>query len=165
MMQETSRGVSLRVNTRWLALPLSARGLLDELSKYVDEDDIVSLCLGESSDARAIGDEIARLLCAHRGELARVRRDAKALLDRGFIESESEGIRIWIDVPRTERASDAPSPKPSAVRMRRLRDLEREQASLGDALTPSHVTPASVTSDVRSDAGDASRVTRALSQD
>lgn len=163
MMQEASRGGSLRVNTRWLALPLSARGLLDELTKYVDEQDVVSLSLAEGADAVEVGSEISRLLCAHRGEMARVRRDTKALLERGFIEPESDGIRIWIDVPRTERVVDAPSLKPSTARMRLLRD--RERASRGDVLNTSHVTLASVTSDARSDAGDASHVTRALSQD
>jgi hypothetical protein len=100
-----------RVDTCWLALPLSARGLLDELTKYVDAENLVSLCLEESAEAHEVGNEIARLLCAHRGELARVRRDVEALIDRGFIQPD--GVRIWIDVAR-DRDSATASLKPSA---------------------------------------------------
>ena len=57
--------VQPRVETSWLALPLSARGLIDELSNYTDENARIVVCLDKGADFRAIGKEIARLLCAH----------------------------------------------------------------------------------------------------
>lgn len=159
------------LDAEWLALPLSARGLVEELAKYVDDAGRLSAFLVEGADARAVGDELARLLCAHRGEYARVRRDAAVLLDRGFIAIEGTRICLVVDrgdapptlpsMPASTSTLEAPAKSTSAVRMRRLRALQK--ASRRDGLFPSHVTQVAVTSDARSDAGDASHVTRPLS--
>jgi hypothetical protein len=139
-------------NLKWLSLTLSARGLARELSHYVDDVGVVRLRADALLDAVTIGNEIARLLCAHRHEHARVRADVKALLDSGTIVIEVAGLRLC--EAENARASQIESQRalsPSAERMRRHR--ERHQASRSDDQDPSHVTPTTVTSDV----GDASR--------
>ena len=155
-------GVWPRMDTRWLALPLSARGLVDALERIVDDDGVLETALLDDADARAVGDELARLLCAHRGEYARVRRDTALLLERGLIFSEGSRIRLREVICEVAPVLDAPR-STSAIRMRRHR--ERQEAARRDAIPPSQVTPATVTCDARSDARDASHVTRALSLD
>ena len=161
-MTGSAGGVRPRMDARWLALPLSARGLVDELAKIVDDDGVLETALSEGADARAVGDELARLLCAFRSEHARVRRDAALLLERGLIFSEGSRIRMREVIDEVAPVVDA-SKSTSALRMRRHR--ERQEAARGDAVPPSHVTLAAVTCDARSDARDASHVTRALSLD
>lgn len=159
-MTGSARGVRPRMDTRWLALPLSARGLVDGLAKIVDEYGALETALSEGADVRAIGDELARLLCAFRSEYARVRRDAGLLLERGLIFSEGSRIRLREAIGVAAPVLDAPK-STSALRMRRHR--ERQEAARCDAVPPSHVTLAAVTCDARSDARDASHVTHALS--
>lgn len=150
-------------DAQWLALPLSARGLVEELAKIVDDDLTLETALVDGADERAVGDELARLLCAHRGEYARVRRDAAVLLERGLLSLDGSRVQLkFADEDDAAVVAEAPR-STSAVRMRRHR--ERLEASRRDALSPSHVTPDAVTSDARSDAGDASHVTRPLSFD
>lgn len=60
-MTMQSSGVLPRVDANWLALPLSARGLIEELAKIVDDDGGLETSLADGADARAIGDELARL--------------------------------------------------------------------------------------------------------
>ncbi|MGH7329335.1 MAG: hypothetical protein ACREJX_13385, partial [Polyangiaceae bacterium] len=145
----------------WLALPLSARGLVEELARVVDEAGSLSAYLADGADARAVGNELARLLCAHRNEYARVRRDTACLLEGGLISVAGSRISLHARACRVEEAADGLAKSTSAKRMRLLR--EREKAARGDALSPSHVTLPAVTSDARSDDGDASHVTRSLS--
>ncbi len=140
------------INLKWLALTLSARGLARELSHYVDDQGVIRLRADALVDAVTIGNEIARLLCAHRHEHARVRADAKALLDSGTIIIEVAGLRLCeAENARAFQIESQRALSPSAERMRRHR--ERHQASQD----PSHVTPAIVTGDASSDVGDASR--------
>jgi hypothetical protein len=161
MSAESARGVQPLVDTRWLALPLSARGLVEELAKIVDDDGALATCLPDIADAHAIGNELARLLCAHRGEYARVRRDAARLIERGVLSFEGSFIRLN-DRSLHEAAVVAMVRKStSTIRMRHLR--ARQETARRDALSASQVTTDGVTSDAARDGGDASHVTRALS--
>ena len=157
-------GVQPLVDTRWLALPVSARGLVDELQKYADETGRVALRLSERIDACAIGNEIARLLCAHRGELARVRKDAQTLLDDNAITIDGSSIRIC----RMTRAYDAvqklerPRAMTDAERSQLRRD--RERASRDQAVESSpNVTNVTVERDDFRDDRHGASVTRPLS--
>jgi hypothetical protein len=144
------------INLKWLSLTLSARGLARELSHYVDDEGVIRLRADALVDAVTIGNEIARLLCAHRHEHARVRADVKALLDSGKLVIEVAGLRLCEAANSTAvHIESGRALSPSAERMRRHR--ERHQASLRDARDPSHVTPDTVTGDASSDVGDASR--------
>jgi hypothetical protein len=143
------------ISLKWLALTLSARGLARELSQYVDDEGVIRLRADALVDAVTIGNEVARLLCAHSHERARVRADVKALLDSGELVIEVAGLRLLEAANSfTAQIESGRALSPSAERMRRHR--ERHQASLRDAQDPSHVTPAAVTSDASSD-GDVSR--------
>ena len=127
--------VQPQVDTEWLALPLSARGLADELAKYADENARILLRLASAGDARAVGDEIARLLSAHRGELARVRRDAKVLLDTGVLAVDGSAIRLSRIAHQTARLVERPRAMTDAERAQRCRD--RKKASQGDGFDSS----------------------------
>ncbi|MGH7285642.1 MAG: hypothetical protein ACRELY_29335 [Polyangiaceae bacterium] len=123
MTPETvAAGVRPEVDTEWLALPLSARGLADELSKYADEGGGIRLRLAQGSDAKAIGGEIARLLCAHRGEIARVRRDAKALLDAGTLVLDRMTLRLSAAGREAASTIEHVRPLTPAERSQRYRD-------------------------------------------
>ena len=155
MNADMSRSTNLRVNLKWLGLTLSARSLARELLRHADADGFIPLRAEALADPVALGGELARLLCAHRREQARVRDDVKALIDGGTIVVDDEGIHLAIideDAVEIEQPRVVSS---SAVRMRRHR--ERNQASHGYALDPSHVTSTTVTRDAPSDGGDASR--------
>ncbi len=150
------------VDTAWLALPLSARGLVEELAKIVDDECALATCLADVADTRAIGNELARLLCAHRTEYSRVRRDTARLIEHGILSFE--GSFIHLNDREPSEVSVAAIPKStSATRMRRLR--ARQEASRRDALSASQVTTDVVTGDAARDGGDASHVTGALSLD
>lgn len=116
-----------QVDTRWLALPLSARGMVDELSKYTDDNARVILRLDEDADADAVGKEIARLLCAHPGELARVRRDTQKLLDDGVLAVDGSAIRISRIAHETARAVEKSRAMTDAERAQLHRDRQRAQ--------------------------------------
>jgi hypothetical protein len=137
MSAESVRGVQPLVDTRWLGLPVSARGLADELQKYADESGRVALRLREDANADAIGSEIARLLCAHRGELARIRRDAQDLLDHNEIAVDGSLLRLFrfALAHETAQALERPRAKTDAERQQLLRD--REKASREEALAAS----------------------------
>src|SRR5690349_2682670 len=77
----------------WLSLPLSARGLVHELAA-IAHDGVLETSLTDAADARAIGDELARLLCAFRSEYPRVRRDVAVLVHRGFLVVEDSRVRL-----------------------------------------------------------------------
>jgi hypothetical protein len=133
MTTESARGVQPLVDTRWLALPVSARGLADELQKYADETGRIALRLGERVDANAVGSEIARLLCAHRGELARIRRDTQLLLDHHEIAVDGSSLRLcgFARAHETVQTLERPRAKTDAERQQLVRDREkaaREQA-------------------------------------
>ena len=153
------------MNSRWLSLSLSARGLLHELEAVVDDDGGLETSLVDGANARAIGDELARLLCAFSSERARVRRDVAVLLERGFLVVEGARVRLAeLDLepaPVSETVvadRSSPSPRGSAKRMQLLR--ARRKAAAAAKASPSKVTlgdaTGDVTSDASSDAGDAS---------
>ena len=116
------------MNARWLSLPLSARGLLRELANVVDEDDALETSLAVAADARAIGDEIARLLRAFRTEYVRVRRDVCVLVERGF---------LVLDDAANDVAPVTPAPLVGSAK--RMRDLRARRRAATNA-APSHVT-------------------------
>jgi hypothetical protein len=125
-----------QVDTGWLALPLSARGIIDELGKYTDDNARVVLQLDAGADADAVGKEIARLLCAHPGELARVRRDTKKLLDRGDIAVDGSAIRLSRIAHETARSVvERPRAMTAGERQQLCRD--RKKAELEAALASS----------------------------
>jgi hypothetical protein len=156
MNADTSRRADMRVNLKWLGLTLSARTLARELLRHADADGFIALRVEAIVDASTLAEELARLLCAHRREQARVRDDVKALLDGGTISVDDEGIHLaMLDDEAAPQLEQPGVVSASAIRMRRHRG--RHQASRGDALASSHVTPATVTSDAASDGGDASR--------
>ena len=132
--------VQPRVETSWLALPLSARGIVDELSKYTDDNARVILRLDEGADADAVGKEIARLLCAHPGELALVKRDTKKLLDRGFLAVDGSAIRLSRIAHETGR-SVVERPRAMTPAERQWLCRAREKAAREQALAaPQNVT-------------------------
>ena len=134
MTIETSVACPVRplVDTSWLALPLSARGLVDELSKYTDDNARIILRLDDRADADAVGKEIARLLCAHPGELARVRRDTQKLLEGGVLAVDGSALRLSRIAHETARSVvERPRPMTPGERQQLCRDREkalREQA-------------------------------------
>jgi len=134
--------VQPRVETSWLALPLSARGLVDELSNYTDENARIIVCLDKGADADAIGKEIARLLCAHRGELARVRSDTARLLDDGFLAVDGAALRLSRIAHETARSAVRSEAMTDAERSRRYRDNQKllREAELESSRTVTGVT-------------------------
>ena len=117
--------VQPRVETSWLALPLSARGLVDELSNYTDENARIIVCLEKGTDFRAVGKEIARLLCAHPGELGRVRSDTKKLMDDGFLAVDGAALRLSRIAHETARAEVRSEAMTDAERSRRYRENQK----------------------------------------
>ena len=117
--------VQPRVETSWLALPLSARGLVDELSKYTDENARIIVRLDKGADAAAVGKEIARLLCAHPGELARVRRDTKKLLGDGVLAIDGSALRLSRIAHETARPVERPRAMTDAERAQLHRDRQK----------------------------------------
>ena len=154
--------VQPRVETTWLALPLSARGLVDELSNYTDENARIIVNLDKGADWRAIGKEIARLLCAHRGELARVRSDTKRLMDDGFLAVDGAALRLSRIAHETARSVERSEAMTDAERSRRYRE---NQKSLREAELASsrHVTGVTEDRDGFRDDRHVTSVTRPLS--
>jgi hypothetical protein len=130
----------------WLALPLSARGLGDELLKYVDDDGIFALPPGEKE-----ADAVCRIMCAHRDEWKRVAKDLDALVRDGYLVREAAGLCI-------RNFTVAQGRTPSAQRMARMRERGRhattEQARNSDANSDATVT---VTVTSQSDGSDETR--------
>ena len=92
----------------WLALPLSSRGLGSELLKYVDQEGVFALPVGESE-----ADGVCRIMCAHRKEWRRVADDIAALLADGYLVRVPNGLKIRNYVEAQART-------PSAERMAQL---------------------------------------------
>jgi hypothetical protein len=134
--------VQPRVETSWLALPLSARGLVDELSNYKDENARIIVCLDKGTDFRAVGKEIARLLCAHPGELARVRSDTKKLMDDGFLAVDGSALRLSRIAHETARSVERSEAMTDAERSRRYRENKKllREAELESSRTVTGVT-------------------------
>lgn len=130
----------------WLALPLSARGLGDELLKYVDDDGVFALPPNEKE-----ADAVCRIMCAHRDEWKRVAKDLEALVRDGYLVREAGGLCI-------RNFTVAQGRTPSAQRMARMRERERNEAAQpprnSDANSDATVT---VTVTSRSDGSDETR--------
>lgn len=109
---ETWRKLYVRVTAQWLALPLSARGLADELLKYADDEGVI--LLGNDAADTAV----ARLCGAHAHERKRVKNDLKALLDDGFLVPELGALRI-------RNMTSAQGRTGSAGRMARKRERDK----------------------------------------
>ena len=131
-----------RVETSWLALPLSARGLVDELSKYTDENARIIVSLEKGADFRAVGKEIARLLCAHPGELARVRSDTKTLMADGFLAVDGSALRLSRIALETARSVERSEAVTDAERSRRYRENQKllREAELESSRNVTRVT-------------------------
>jgi hypothetical protein len=155
--------VQPRVETSWLALPLSARGLVDELSNYTDENARIIVCLDKGTDFRAVGKEIARLLCAHRGELARVRSDTKKLMDDGYLAVDGAALRLSRIAHKTAaRSIERPTPLTGAQRARLCRDRKKAELEAAPESSRNVTAVTEDRDDARDDRHDAS-VTRSLS--
>ncbi len=139
------------MNASWLAVSLSARGLLRELEWLADDDGEIEIPIADASAARAIGDELARLLCAFRHEYARVRRDVAALLDHGLLSVEGSRLCLLAFEADDVVVSTPLSTGGSARRMRELRARRRAEKTTALA---SLVTAGDVTRDASSDGGD-----------
>lgn len=149
-----------KIDSVWIGLPLSARGLARELASFLGSDDSFKTCLPLDSTPRAVGDEVARLLCAYRDEYGRIRRDVERLLDQGILSIEASTLRLRASLPNANDATASVLKSTSAERMRRHRELAKAR-SVPDG--SSHVTGASVTLPVTGDDAEASHVTSSLS--
>lgn len=110
---ETYRKLYVRVDAAWLALPLSARGLGDELLKYADDEGRIALGGAEPGEA------IATMLSAKPNERERVTEDVKALLGgrKPFLLRDGDELVI-----RTFQRAQNPSK--GAERQRRWRERQ-----------------------------------------
>lgn len=97
----------------WLMLPLSARGLGDEMIKYVDDDGLFALPPGEP-----MTDAVCRIMCAHRKERKRVGEDLADLIRDGYLVKVENGLLIRNFVVAQGRT-------PSAKRMADMRERQR----------------------------------------
>lgn len=149
---------TMSIDGEWLSLSLSARGLLRELVGYVTSDGTLRTSLQPGASVKMVGNEVARLLCAHRGEYARVRRDVEQLLAAHFLSFQGQSIvvKASLETSSTDDVGPSTGGSTSAERMRRHRELAKARSV---TVSASHVTDESVTSD----GSDASPVTRALS--
>lgn len=130
----------------WLMLPLSARGLGDELIKYVDDTGVFALPAGEP-----MVDAVCRIMSAHRSERARVAKDLDALLDDGYLIRGESGLVIRNFVVAQGRT-------PGAKRMADMRERNRASYHTSD-VTRGHNSDVTVTRTVtsRSDGSDTTR--------
>jgi hypothetical protein len=124
--REPWRKLYVRTSAEWRALPLSARGLGDELIKYADDDGV---CAIVNKDEHP-GDAISRTLGAHAHEHARVREDCDALMQGGsdaflVLRGNRLVIRNFYDAQNRVTAS--------AVRMQRKRQKEKAEKCHSDA--------------------------------
>lgn len=85
---ETFLRLYSRITAEWLLLPVSARGLFDELLKYASDDGRVSF-LGASA-----GVGIARVVSAHPSETRRIEADVAALVRDGCVFVDGSALVI-----------------------------------------------------------------------
>jgi hypothetical protein len=113
---ETWRKLYCRVTATWQLLPLSARGLGDELIRYVDDDGLLPI------GSEAPWSAVARILCAHPQERRRLKSDIAKLLEDGYLTLEPGYLKI-----RNLKAAQDRSG--SAVRMARKRERDRAMSA------------------------------------
>ncbi len=103
----------------WELLPLSARGLGDELIRYCDERGQITRPAG-----MALHEVIARLLRAHHSEMRRLKADIDALVRDKFLVVTDDAITIrnFVEAQRTVTESG------ERMREKRARDAELPRA-------------------------------------
>jgi len=116
-------------SAEWELLPLSARGLGDEILRYVDRG-TGTIALGKKPV-----EALCRLLGAHPRERRRVAEDLEALKTDGFCSVSEDGVLV---VRNYLRAQSAVSPVTERVRATRARQAEAVLKHQADA----SVTPA-----------------------
>ena len=104
----------------WLMLPLSARGLGDEMIKYVDDDGLFAIKKG-----RAMVEEVCRIMSAHPKERRRVGEDLADLLEDGYLVKTEEGLKIRNFV-------EAQGASSGAKRTARWRHKREQECDVGD---------------------------------
>lgn len=119
----------LHPSAQWELLPLSARGLGDEILRYVDRG-TGTIALGKKPV-----EALCRLLGAHPRERRRVTEDLEALKADGFCSVSEDGVLV---VRNYLRAQSAVSPVTERVRATRARQAEAVLKHQADA----SVTPA-----------------------
>lgn len=119
----------LHPSAQWELLPLSARGLGDEILRYVDRG-TGTIALGKKPV-----EALCRLLGAHPRERRRVAEDLEALKADGFCSVSEDGVLV---VRNYLRAQSAVSPVTERVRATRARQAEAVLKHQADA----SVTPA-----------------------
>ena len=117
---ETWRKLYVRVDAKWMSLPVSARGLGSELLKYVDDGG--RLHLGTDLEP---GLAVAYMLGARPKEHRRIAEDFGLLVssEHAFLIDEGGGAF------RIRNFEKAQAKSGSAVRMAKLRDNRRRQPS------------------------------------
>lgn len=179
-LHETWRRLYVRVDGNWLSLPLSARGLFDELLRYVDEDGC--LPLGQDDAAATL----ARILSAHANEAERLRADLDLLMADGCVTVTRDGRDasqiVTRDVTLNERDASRAVTAAVTLQIRNFRAAQgvtrhaeerteqRRKAALRAAnyrerlrlsrAPPAELESPDVTRDVRVTSRDASRVTK-----
>lgn len=150
-------------STSWQALPLSTRGLGDELVRAADDDGTIAVSKGAAAES------IARLLQAHRDEYKRVAKDLERLLEDGFVILQGDRLRIRnFEIaqqvplhafdPSVPPANESENQESKEERQRRLhrdrqaRYEQRQQASATPSGAPSEPDAPPDASTVRSDA-------------
>jgi hypothetical protein len=141
--REAWRKLYVRTSAEWRAMPLSARGLGDELLKYADDDGVIVLL----NEGEHPGDAISRTVGAHPSEFERVRADCDALLAGGrdaylVVRGRKLVIRNYYEAQNRVT--------PSAVRMQRKRQKEQATTRHSDAARDANSDAVNVTG---SDAG------------
>lgn len=114
----------LHPSAQWELLPLSARGLGDELLRYVDRT-TGSVALGKDPLSA-----LCRLLGAHPRERRRVLEDLEVLKADGFCSLSDEGVLV---VRNYLQAQAAVSPVTERVRATRARQAEAALKHSSDA--------------------------------
>lgn len=116
---ETWRKLYVRIEASWLALPVSARGLGDELLKYADDEGVIPI------GNEAPGAAVARIVSAHPNERKRVNADVADLLKDGFLVAVKGGLVIRNLPAAQSRRGSTGGTSSSAERMARLREKRR----------------------------------------
>lgn len=110
----------------WLMLPLFARGLGDEMLKYVDDTGLFALPPGEPVD-----EAVARIMCAHKSERKQIKPLLEALVLDGYLVRTAKGLVIRNFVVAQGRT-------PSANRMAAKRERDRNGSKAGDGNGDGH---------------------------
>ena len=114
---EPWRKLYTKRDAKWLSLPLSARGLADELIKYADDNGR----LFELEPDIPVGRQVAITCSAKPGEYKRVADDTARLLTDGYLVVDEN----WLCIRNFGDAQERMTPQ--AVRSKRHRDKKRSE--------------------------------------